>query len=487
MLVRQKNKDTQANSVQAFLADPAMRLSCFIYVSSLFLLLMQRLVYSHGGSFHFAFVIYGLTIEFFLSYIVWLRYFQAKINRSLLGRYIYLIHTTLGLPFTVYIFHSQVYDAQLISLLRFFSVLTLLFSLVSFSPIKWHLAFFFIGTLFYGVLRDYTTFAKGPWISLGACVLVAVFVWQREKAAFFLGKTFFYSHLHRRRYENRHARLRLVFQEVLDEQTSARNAKRVLRGEQTLPTSGTYLMLSIAFSGLHTSLWEFQRTSIYSETAALRDFEQKWGMFLHHICTKLKAIGLELSLSAGVGTNVLLAGYLLQEYSHEQRKRNSFSPAQKRIIFESFFALSELLSFSEETRLGFESRGANGWYMNAIMTVGEAAAMQAGLKNPTLVFRGPLLEELSTIFQTFNSRAELGQTKAHSTSTINLPSMEDRLWVAPPLQPLYASRFEMSTARSFHGFKSPEFLLFDYTHDRTRFVPNRKFWDSLELQTEAES
>ena len=450
--------------------EDLLRFAFFVFIAPLLALLALRILGIHSSFFAVLFFIGGTSLEFLLLLFLYSAYRQTKINRSQFKRSVYLIYTALGLPFTIYLAQSPSYN--IIALLRFLAVLILLFPLVQRSALQWHLAFFVCGLFIYQFLQtDKAFFHKEQGVLLVLYTLGLCLIWYREVAIALLRKKFFYSQLHKRRLEKKYKKQSAFLSRSLEAlghspQGSIDIEKHMKDSYQH--NSGEYLIFAFFFSGMHEALWDFQRNSTHSHKAALSEFQREWEIFSKHLCQKLSGFRLELAL----GADSLIAGDLLKPYQEAglPEKELQLNSLQRKRIFQIFFAADELLGFCGRTRRSIEQRGYRAWYLNLLMALGPAAYMQNSPSNPALVFRGPLIKKINRDLQLIENQGP----------SLNSDLLADRIWIESRLQKLYEGRFEMSTALVCGDWKSPEFLLSEYTKDRSSLSPNQNFWASID-------
>ena len=466
-MLESKKNERDANALESFLSDWRMRLAFFIFAAPFLAVFFLSVLGVPTTSFQPILFFCGITAEFLLWFILWRAYNKNKINRSETGRYIYLVYTILGLPFTIYL--TQSYGHSLAAFIRFSAVLILLFDFVPRSAVKLHIILFFCGFFLYQFLQAGSGFGTKEGGLMLSYALGTVFIWYREKYALEIQKKFLSLSLYGRRWEKKYTQLHIAFMKLLKAAGSPQTAKQILQKKPVHSKCGTYILLSFFFSDMNKSFWNFQMNSTFSETRAVYDFQREWDIFLDHTRQKISALDLEFS----IGADNLIAGRLLAPHHKEDKNEIILNAKQKELLFQIFFQVHELLQFSTRTRSSIEHRGSTGWYTTALLGVGFAGSMPSSLENPALVFRGPLVKTLHESY----SLLEKGRWKK-SQNEGSTP-LQDNVWIQPLLEPLYRPRFDMSTSPVCAGWKSPEFLLSEYTQDRSRLRPNPSFWASL--------
>ena len=472
MSEREKNENSEGVFRASVFREQELRFASFIFAAPLAALLALRIIGIQTSLFAVLFFIGGSGLEFLLLLFFWSSYKQSKINRAQLRRYVYLVYTALGLPFTIYLAQSPSYNV--VALVRFLAVLSFLFPLVKRNALKLHVFFFFCGLLIYQFLQtDRAFFYRDQGVLLVFYIIALCLFWYREAWAALLQKKNFYNQLHKRRWERKYKRQAVFLSRSLQALGySPQDSKQIEKySKDNYQRTGNYLIFAFFFSGMHEALWDFQKKPDHSHSTALREFQREWEIFSDHIRQKLSALQLDLA----IGTDHLIAGKLLCPYPPEPQARAlpqelQLSLAHRKRIFQIFFAVHEFLDFSARTRRSLEQRSYTGWYLNLLMALGPAVCMQNSPSNPALVFRGPLIKRLHRGLDLIESQG----WSSHS----NL--IADRIWIEARLQKLYEKRFEMSTALVCGAWKSPEFLLSEYTSDRSRLSPNQNFWASLE-------
>ena len=374
------------------------------------------------------------------------------------------------MPFTIYLAQNPSYN--ILAFLRFLAVLILVFSLARRSAVKWYVFFFFCGLFIYQFLQsEKSFFRREQAVLLVLYTLGLSLVWYREAFIAFLRKKLFFSQLHKRRWEKKYNKQAMFLSRSFEALGySPQDPKQMDRREQkSYETRGSYVIFGFFFSALHEALWDFQKKPAisFSLKSAFEEFQREWEIFLNHLRQKLFALDLKLA----IGADHLLAGDLLHNPQREEiLAKIKLDSKQRKRIFQILFAAYELLDFSTRTRRAIEQRGHSGWYLNILVAAGEALHMKNSSTNPAFVFRGPLIKDLHQAFQYIEEREPDKNSSLRS----------DRIWIESRLEKLYESRFEMSTALSCRNWKSPEFLLSEYTKDRSSLKPNQNFWASLD-------
>ena len=446
-----------------------LRFAFFIFILPLIAIIFLRILGIKTSLFASLFFAVGTCFEFLLFLFLHYSYKKGKINQARFRSSLYLVYTALGLPFTIYLAQSPTYN--ILSFLRFLAVLSLLFPLAHRSALKWHLFFFFSGLFIYQFLQsERGLFQRGQGSLLILYILGLSLLWYRESSMAFLQRAVFFRSLHERRWEKKHRKQTAFLSHSLEAlgyaPEEAREAER--RGRAGDLLSGNYVIFAFFFSGIHESLWDFQKKSEHSPKIALEDFQREWEIFLGHLRQKLLALNLKLA----IGGEYFLAGKLLAPYQKRQGSQQLYLNAkQKKDIFQILFAGYELLDFSARTRRALEQRTHKGWYLNILVALGPAIYMKHSLSNPALAFRGSVIKDIHRALQ-----------HIEEDSKTEDDSLRDRIWIESRLEKLYESHFEMSTALLSKNWKSPEFLLSEYTKDRRSIKPNQSFWASLDGQ-----
>ncbi len=463
-----KKSENLVNDIQDKLPDWQTRLTSFIYLISVF---GASILYFFGTrtiSFHLSLFLVGVTLEYFLWIGVWHSYKQNKIKRIEFNRYTYLVYTVLGLPFTIYL--TQSYGHGILAFLRLQSVLILLLNLLPRAAVIWHISFFFCGFFLYQILQSETGIGKDEFFFILSHSVGLFLVWHREKWAHTIQKKILSYYAEKKKLERKNKKLKDVVSKIITSMGSFQRVERYME-EGTKCNSGTYLLVALFCSDMDKSFWHIQKNIHNSRDMAIDLFQREWEMFLDYTRKMISSLYTDMELS--IHSDGLMFGHRLVSENDEKIVKGGFSIYQKEKIFHTFFSLQELLRFARETQSSMENRGHIGWHTSILLGLGFVTAMPSNCNNPLLTFRGPLAEEIK--------KSHLSIEREMRAQDVPIHTLQDRVWIQPNLDTLFKSRFDTITSPVCGGWNSPEFLLSQYTNDRSSLKPNSEFWASLAL------
>ncbi len=460
-----------------------------IYFACLFIMIALYMLRVQFSIIQNAFVFLLLTLEYVLACLVWKNFKKTKITKSLFQKSLYLLYTIVGLPLTIYL--AQFYTHSSFALFRYTLVITFLFILHIHNPknVILHIFFTIFGLLFYTFFQKHDIFYYSGYqrqlVTIVYFMSISFFIHQAYLFYRQHHNNAYIFYLNYKRTTKKYTSLLNLFEDLLKDIASPKSIHEISLSKSSSKENqikyGLYFVAKICFSDFNISLQELLEQKNKQENTdanAIRIsemFYHEWNLLNNFIDKTLIPFPLIRSIQDDAILIALSIDSSLYNLNTNDKKLIQLSENQLKQFFSIYFAIVKIAQFTCQSRDAFEQRNAKGWYMNSFLSIGTMWVIPRSLKNPSVVFRGPLIKEIEAIQKSIFEYNNISQKREYQVES-------DHIWFAPRLKPLYTPFFDIHTAPKLRESIAPEFLLSEFTNERSKLEPNAKFWASLELQ-----